>query len=324
MSPPGRFFLPPCALAGEQAASGFAFEHPALDLPGLAADVRSLYARATARADALACDALPPTSGGFLPRHAGAARRPAAPPEPRSAMLLRHTPEVWTSFPSLAAGALQVRGITSAPVRAAACEAQPLLERARRRLAQNSESAFPEIQAWRRAYAAMGMKPTQYRCAAEALLRRLRLEGDLPRLHPLVTLCNAASAAYAIPLAVLDLRHVAFPLEIRPAAGTESYQGFGGDPERPEPGEIIYADPQGRAHARRWTHRQSAVSAVREDTRDALIVAECLHAGGADDIARLLDELHAALARLWQPPVVRARLSAQAPAVALQGGAQEA
>jgi DNA/RNA-binding domain of Phe-tRNA-synthetase-like protein len=37
----------------------------------------------------------------------------------------------------------------------------------------------------------MGLKPTQYRCAPEALLRRLRKEGTLPPLHPLVDLCNA-------------------------------------------------------------------------------------------------------------------------------------
>ena len=77
-----------------------------------------------------------------------------------------------------------------------------------------AESELPEIQAWRRAFAAMGLKPTQYRCASESLLRRFRKEGSLPRLHPLVDLCNAVSLAFAIPVAVLDAvrRH-------RPARG---------------------------------------------------------------------------------------------------------
>jgi DNA/RNA-binding domain of Phe-tRNA-synthetase-like protein len=39
------------------------------------------------------------------------------------------------------------------------------------------------------------MKPTQYRCASEALLRRFRKEGALPRIHPLRDLCNAVSLA---------------------------------------------------------------------------------------------------------------------------------
>ena len=67
----------------------------------------------------------------------------------------------------------------------------------------------------------MGLKPTQYRCAAESLLRRFRKEGALPRLHPLVDLCNAVSLAFAIPVAVLDVAEIAWPLEVRYADGDE-------------------------------------------------------------------------------------------------------
>jgi DNA/RNA-binding domain of Phe-tRNA-synthetase-like protein len=52
----------------------------------------------------------------------------------------------------------------------------------------------------------MGLKPTQYRCASEALLRRFRKDGSLPWIHPLVEVCNPVSLAYAIPIAVADRR----------------------------------------------------------------------------------------------------------------------
>jgi len=67
------------------------------------------------------------------------------------------------------------------------------------RLAVSSEAEFPEVQAWRRAFTQMGLKPTQYRCASESLLRRYRKQGSLSQLHPLVDLCNATSIAFAIP-----------------------------------------------------------------------------------------------------------------------------
>lgn len=54
---------------------------------------------------------------------------------------------------------------------------------------------MPEIAAWRQAYSQMGLKPTKYRSAGEALLRRFKREDDLPRLHPLVDLCNALAQA---------------------------------------------------------------------------------------------------------------------------------
>jgi hypothetical protein len=35
------------------------------------------------------------------------------------------------------------------------------------RLAHSAEGELPEIRAWRRAFAKMGLKPTRYRCASE-------------------------------------------------------------------------------------------------------------------------------------------------------------
>ncbi|MBN9153924.1 MULTISPECIES: hypothetical protein [Microbacterium] len=49
--------------------------------------------------------------------------------------------------------------------------AAPFRERASMRLSERPESEFPEIVAWRRAFSQMGLKPTQYRCASEALPR---------------------------------------------------------------------------------------------------------------------------------------------------------
>ncbi|MEI2774710.1 MAG: phenylalanine--tRNA ligase beta subunit-related protein [Tetrasphaera sp.] len=87
--------------------------------------------------------------------------------------------------------------------------------------------------AWRRVFAAMRLKPTQYRCAAEQLLRRLRLDGALPSIHPLVDLGNATSAARSLPIAVLDLDQVVGEIVVRPASGMESYVTFGGEVEHP-------------------------------------------------------------------------------------------
>ncbi|WP_238923145.1 B3/B4 domain-containing protein [Achromobacter ruhlandii] len=226
-------------------------------------------------------------------------------------MLFRHASAIWRDYPQLAVGALHMRGIhRQARVDA---QAEPFLRQARLRLDSAAESDLPEIQAWRRAFASMGVKPTQYRCASEALLRRLRKEGAMPPLHPLVELCNAASMAYAIPVAALDAQRLGSALEVRHADGTERYLTFGGDTEHPEPGEVIYADPEGRAHARRWTNRQSGLSAVHDGTREVLIVAEALHADAARDIARLTEALRAALAEVWQAPARHALLTARAP-----------
>jgi DNA/RNA-binding domain of Phe-tRNA-synthetase-like protein len=228
-------------------------------------------------------------------------------------MRFQHSEAIWRDFPLLSAGAVAIQGKTSD--RDVTRQSQRLLARADARLQGLSESELPEIQAWRRAFAQMGLKPTQYRCASEALLRRYRKDKALPHIHPLVDLCNAVSVAYAIPVAVFDLDRVDGNLEVRYANGAEVYLAFSGATEHPAPGEVVFADAASQAHARRWTNRQSALSAVGPDSVRALIVAEALHDDAVADVAALLDELQRVLTVVRAEPERVARLSSDEPAI---------
>jgi DNA/RNA-binding domain of Phe-tRNA-synthetase-like protein len=159
----------------------------------------------------------------------------------------------------------------------------------------------------------MGLKPTQYRSAAEALLRRFRRGEELPRLHPLVDLCNALSLAFALPVAVFDLGEVDSYLEVRHARGDEEHLAFSGAVETPEPGEVIFADAASHAHARRWTFRQSRRSTVGPRSRQVLIVSEALHATAAADVACLLEALAGTVTATWSAPGYSTILSAASP-----------
>ncbi|WP_406318861.1 phenylalanine--tRNA ligase beta subunit-related protein [Streptosporangium sp. NBC_01639] len=167
------------------------------------------------------------------------------------------------------------------------------------RLAAGPEAEFPEIQAWRRTFSRMGLKPTQYRCASESLLRRFRKERALPRIHPLVDLCNAISLAFATPVAVFDVAQISEGLEVRPANGDERYLTFSGQTENPGAYEVIFADALGRAHARRWTNRQSGHSAVGDTTAAVLIVAEAMHGSASVDIPELVTAVADGLRSAW-------------------------
>lgn len=228
-------------------------------------------------------------------------------------MRFQHSEAIWRDFPLLSAGAVVIQGKTSD--RDVTRQSQRLLARADARLQGLSESELPEIQAWRRAFAQMGLKPTQYRCASEALLRRYRKDKALPHIHPLVDLCNAVSVAYAIPIAVFDLDRVDGNLEVRYANGAEAYLAFSGATEHPTPGEVVFADAASQAHARRWTNRQSALSAVRQDSVRALIVAEALHDDAVADVAALIDELQRVLTVVRAQPERVAQLSSDQPAI---------
>ncbi|MFY1688622.1 B3/4 domain-containing protein [Plantactinospora sp. WMMB782] len=254
-------------------------------------------------------------------------------------MYFQHSTEIWADHPELVAGVVAATGLTRRPgtadggVAARTAGDDPesksgiesgsksgiesaiarFTAAAEARLGSGPVAEQPEIQAWRRTFTRMGLKPTQYRCAAEALLRRFAREGSLPRIHPLIDLCNAASLAFAIPVGVFDVSRIDGNLEVRPAGGGETYLTFSGEVEQPAAGEVIFADATGRAHARRWTNRQSGYSAVRESTDDILIVVEGLHASAPVDVPKLTAALADELVALWAVRPTTAILSQENP-----------
>jgi DNA/RNA-binding domain of Phe-tRNA-synthetase-like protein len=212
-------------------------------------------------------------------------------------MHFQHSGEIWRDFPELVPGVLFAEGITSGV--SVGSGAAKFMAVARSRLAGMPEGELPEIQAWRRAFSRMGLKPTQYRCASESLLRRLRKDGCLPQVHPVVDVCNAISVAFAIPVAVFDVSKITGHLDVRYAAGDENYLTFAGEVEHPRTHEVIFADRARQVHARRWTNRQSGLSAVQASTTAVLIVAEALHASAAPDMQELTTAIAAELHAVW-------------------------
>ncbi len=222
-----------------------------------------------------------------------------------------HSPQIWEQFPQLVPGVLIADGIQ--PEIDVEYLQEPFFQRARQRLSQSPESQMPEIAAWRRAYTKMGLKPTKYRSASEALLRRFKREDTLPKLHPLVDLCNAVSLAFALPVAVFDLDHIDSYLEVRHATGTEAYLSFSGAVENPAPQEVIFADGENQVHARRWTFRQSRQSTVSAGTARVLIVSEGLHDTAPVDVPALIETLTGKISAVWSAPYQPLILTANQP-----------
>jgi DNA/RNA-binding domain of Phe-tRNA-synthetase-like protein len=153
-------------------------------------------------------------------------------------------------------------------------------------------SAIPSLEAWRRTFSAFGVKPTQYRSAVEALLRRLTKQGDIPSINALVDLANLVSIRYRLPVAVCDQRPVTGVTTVRFATGEERFTDLGsGTTSHPEPGEVVFVDDALLASARRWCWRQSAESAAGSDTVEAIFTIEAQHDDAETDVRRATDDL---------------------------------
>jgi DNA/RNA-binding domain of Phe-tRNA-synthetase-like protein len=117
-------------------------------------------------------------------------------------------------------------------------------------------------------------------------------QGELPAIDTLVDLANLVSIRHALPVAVFDERGAGGSIVVRFARGDEPWVDLGSSAtEHPEPGEVIFVNPLDEVVARRWCWRQSAASAVRDDTTRILVTVEGHHEGAGEDIARALADL---------------------------------
>ena len=210
-----------------------------------------------------------------------------------------YDPAITERFPAIRAGVVSASGLSNGPgPEDLSAEYRAEQAEARRRLATTPISETPSVSAWRRAFSAFGVKPTQYRSAVEALLRRLDKSGDIPEINTLVDIGNLVSIRYAVPVAVLDLSSLTGSVTVRFATGTERFVDLGsGEEQHPEPGEVIFVDEAGHVCARRWCWRQSARSATGLETTAALFTIEALHQQAADDVASATDDLVSLLSR---------------------------
>lgn len=201
--------------------------------------------------------------------------------------------DLFSSFPELCAGVILARdlqaGYTSPTLQQAFFDEQ---KHTLEHIGDTPLSELIPLAAWRSAFRTFGVDPTKYRSAVEALLRRLTKKGDIPSIHTLVDLCNLVSIRYSIPVAAFDVRELHGGIRVHFADGDERFTPLGERYiEHPEPGEVIFSDESKLVVARRWCWRQSAESAARPDTSEAVITLESQHPGGQNDVEAALEDM---------------------------------
>ena len=105
-------------------------------------------------------------------------------------------------------------------------------------------------------YKRLGLDPTKTRPSNEALLRRVRKGGTLPRVNALVDVVNWCSVEFQLPYGLYDRAQMRGPVTLRLGRDGEEYAGIRKD--------VVHVG--GPAHGRR---RLRARSATRRRTRRA-------------------------------------------------------
>src|SRR2546429_8409693 len=230
--------------------------------------------------------------------------------------IFQYHPDILARYPAVTGGAILAQGMSNGPTPDSLQGAFQAQQRATlQRIGDTPLSQIPALAAWRGAFRGFDVDPTQYRSAAEALLRRLTKKGDIPGINLLVDLGNLVSIRYALPVAVFDTRTLQGSVTVHFADGSERYTTLGeSEVDHPRPGEVVFSDESKLVIARRWCWRQSDQSAASVETRSAIITVEAHHAGGHRDIKAALNDLLALLQEYAGGNFFSAILDAQHPA----------
>jgi DNA/RNA-binding domain of Phe-tRNA-synthetase-like protein len=164
-------------------------------------------------------------------------------------------------------------------------------EAVRATFASTPLSSHPHISSRRSAFSSFGVKPRQYRCAVEALLRHVTKKGSVPHINKLVDLCNYVSMKHVLPVAAYDLDHISGTVVVQLAKGDEPFLPlYGQEVEYPNPGEVVFVHDES-ALARRWTWRQSDRAKSTPQTRNALLTIEGVNDITAATVQAAMEEL---------------------------------
>jgi len=164
---------------------------------------------------------------------------------------------------------------------------------------------YPVIKKWREIYKGFGEK--KVRSSIESLIRRVTNGKDIYNINPLVDIYNLASLKFELPCGGEDTDVISADLELTFADGSENFIPLGEtETENPNAGEIIYkfADT---AVCRNFNYRESDVTKLTENTKNAVIVFEEISAG-ASNLKPALDWLAAKVTELLSAKIVTAAI----------------
>ncbi|GCE12243.1 B3/B4 domain-containing protein [Tengunoibacter tsumagoiensis] len=205
----------------------------------------------------------------------------------------QYSPQIVERYPQVVGGIILAENLRNGPTPESLRENyQHEQERVKQQIGTTPLSQLPTLAGWRSTFRSFNLDPTQYRSAAEALLRRLTKKGDIPSINILVDIGNLVSIRYALPVAIIDTHALQGAVTVHFATGNERYTNLGEEKEEhPEPGEVVFTDETGLGIARRWCWRQSEQSAAQAGTTSAIIAIEAQHPNSRHTIQAALIDL---------------------------------
>lgn len=111
-------------------------------------------------------------------------------------------------------------------------------------LEEKNAADYPGVVEYRKVFKSIGIDPSRYRPASEALLRRVLSGKDLPSINSGVDVNNFFSIRFAIPIGLYNLDKIEGDVEILIGGAEDTYEGLNGREMNME-GKLLSRDEVG-------------------------------------------------------------------------------
>jgi DNA/RNA-binding domain of Phe-tRNA-synthetase-like protein len=150
----------------------------------------------------------------------------------------------------------------------------------------------------------LDLDPTKTRPSSEALLRRVIQGRGMPRVHPVVDVCNLCSLEHQLPLGLYDRDRLRGELQVRLGRSGEGYAGI--RKQRVHlGGRLLISDDDGPFGA---PTSDSAHTAISAETRNLLVVVYCPVERAGHHLSSALERIADLLTRYCAASVIAVRV----------------
>jgi len=170
--------------------------------------------------------------------------------------------------------------------------------------AGKSPADIPGVAETRALFHKLDLDPTKTRPSSEALLRRVLQGKGLPRVNPVVDVCNLCSLEHQLPLGLYDRDQLKGSMRARVGTPGEGYSGIRKHRVNLE-GRMLLADDEGPFGA---PTSDSARTSVGPRTRHVVVVVYCPVDRVGTHLSGALERLADLLTRFCSASVIAVRV----------------
>ncbi len=200
--------------------------------------------------------------------------------------------EIFNYYHDLQIGVVVCKNINNTTSKEACNLLESNIKKASKELYELSNlTELSVIKDWRNAYKKFNEKKN--RSSIESLLRRIYNNKPVSSINPLVDIYNSISIKYKLPCGGEDINKFSNGnIELTLSKGTENFLPLGSEEsESPTVNEVIYKT-ENTVICRCFNWRESDITKLTPDTRNAFLCIECLNTKDTDALNAAINDLN--------------------------------